>query len=162
MRNVFLDTYNLAVSMAIAVLSAVFGEFWYLFTGFMILNVFDWITGWMRAKKQNQESSAAGLKGISKKLWYWILIAVGFLISYLLSRLGQDLWGIDLQYMSFVGWFTLGNLVVNEARSIIENLMALEVPVPAFLVKGLAVTHRMLEKEAAVLFHEDTKTDEDD
>ena len=52
----FIDSYNAVVGAAVAVLSAVFGVYWYLFAGYLLLNILDWITGWRRANKLHQES----------------------------------------------------------------------------------------------------------
>ena len=46
MKFDFVDAYNAAVGAAVAVLSAVFGVYWYLFAGYLVLNVLDWLTGW--------------------------------------------------------------------------------------------------------------------
>ena len=35
------------------------------------------------------------------------------------------------------GWFTLACLIINESRSIIENLIEIGIDVPIFLKKGL-------------------------
>ena len=45
----------------------------------------------------------------------------------------------------FFGWFTLGCLAINEARSIIENLVEIGINVPNFLVKGLEVAENKIE-----------------
>ena len=43
-----------------------------------------------------------------------------------------------------VGWFTLACLMVNEARSILENLVECGYNVPVVLIKGLAVTDKLI------------------
>ena len=67
MKIDFIDSYNAVVGAAVAVLSAVFGAYWYLFAGYLLLNFLDWVTGWRRANKLHQESSMVGLQGIIKK-----------------------------------------------------------------------------------------------
>ena len=42
------------------------------------------------------------------------------------------------------GWFTLASLLVNEIRSVLENLVECGYNVPAFLIKGLAVTEKLI------------------
>lgn len=49
MKVDFVDNYNAAVGAVVAVLSAVFGVYWYLFAGYLILNILDWGTGWYKA-----------------------------------------------------------------------------------------------------------------
>ena len=121
MKVDFVDNYNAAVGAVVAVLSAVCGVYWYLFAGYLILNILDWGTGWYKARKKKQESSYVGLKGIVKKTGYWVIILVAFLIPALFIRFGQDLLGVNLEFLTLLGWFTLATLLVNEVRSILET-----------------------------------------
>lgn len=94
-----------------------------LFAAYFIFNVFDWLTGWYKSRRLKKESSSVGLKGALKKLGYWVIIAVAFLVSDIFVRLGSDILNINLGFLMMVGWFTLACLMVNEARSILENLV---------------------------------------
>jgi len=140
----FIDRYNLITGAAVAVLSAIFGTYWYLFAGFLLFNVLDWLTGWYKARKLNKESSYKGLRGILKKLGYWVIILVAFSMPALFIHLGQDLLGVNLDFLLLLGWFTLACLLVNEVRSILENLVECGYNVPAILVRGLAVTEKLI------------------
>ncbi len=142
--NKILDTYNLAVGGIVTLLAAIFGKYWYLFAIFLILNLLDYITGYMKARKLKKESSSVGLAGIVKKLGYWIIIATAFLTAYALTALGKDILNIDLSFLALLGWFTLACLLINEVRSILENLVEYGLDVPYVLIKGLAVTERLL------------------
>lgn len=144
MKFDFVDTYNAAVGAVVTVLSAVFGVFWYLFAGYLVLNILDWLTGWYKARKKKQESSYRGLQGIAKKTGYWVIILVAFLIPALLIRFCQDLLGVNLGSLVMLGWFTLATLLVNEFRSILENLVECGYEVPDFLIRGLAVTEKLI------------------
>ncbi len=141
----FIDRYNAAAGAAIAVLSALFGVYWYLFAGYLLLNVLDWLTGWYKSRKLGKESSAVGWKGAAKKVGYWVIILVAFLTPSLFVHLGQDILGINLDFLMLFGWFTLASLLVNEIRSILENLVECGYNVPAFLIKGLAVTEKLIQ-----------------
>lgn len=143
-----IDTYNMVVGAVIAVLSAIFGAYWYIFVAYFALNVLDWLTGWYKSRRNKKESSAAGLIGIIKKLGYWVIIAVAFMISGVFVNMGKDLLHIDLSFLTMVGWFTLALLLVNEVRSILENLVECGYKVPNMLIKGLAVTEKMLNKDS--------------
>lgn len=145
MRN-FFDTYNIVVGAVIALFTTIFGAYWYIFAAYMVLNIFDWLTGWYKSRRARQESSVVGLKGIVKKLGYWILIAVAFIVSTVFVKLGQDVLHVDLAFLNMIGWFTLACLMVNEVRSIIENLVELGYNVPLVLIKGLAVTEELINK----------------
>lgn len=144
MKFYFIDTYNMAVGAVVAVLSAIFGMYWYLFAGYLLLNILDWLTGWYKSRKMRTESSYRGLYGIAKKTGYWVIILVAFLIPELFIRLGNDLLGVDLGFLVLLGWFTLATLLVNEIRSILENLVECGYEVPDFLIRGLAVTEKLI------------------
>lgn len=148
MKIDFIDKYNAVVGTVVAVLTAFLGTYWYLFAGYLLLNVLDWLTGWNRSMKLQQSSSDKGFKGILKKTGYWVIISVAFLIPSLLIGLGRDVLHIDLSFLTLLGWLTLAMLIVNEARSIIENLVEAGYEVPEFLIKGLDVTAKLLSKKA--------------
>lgn len=145
--NKVIDTYNLSVGAAVTLLTAVFGTFWYIFAAYLALNILDWLTGWYKSRKLHKESSAVGLKGILKKLGYWVVIAVAFLVSGVFVRMGNDILHIDLAFLTMVGWFTLACLLVNEVRSILENLVECGYNVPQVLIRGLAVTEKLISNE---------------
>ena len=126
-----------------------FGECYgiYLFGIYLLLNILDWLTGWYKARVKKETSSKAGLKGILKKVGYWVILLIAFLISYMFRRLGKDLLDIDLSYLSAMGWFTLANLLVNEIRSILENLIACGYRVPDVLKRGLEITEKVISEK---------------
>lgn len=143
----FTDTYNLIVGAFIAAMTAVFGVHWYVFAAYMALNAMDWLTGWYKSRKKREESSKAGLKGIIKKLGYWVIIAVSFLMSTVFVHLGRDILGINLDFLIMIGWFTLACLMINEIRSIFENLIESGYNIPAVLVSGLEIADEMINRE---------------
>ena len=144
----FTDTYNLIACAVVTFMTAVFGIYWYIFAAYFIFNVFDWLTGWYKSRRMKKESSSVGLKGALKKLGYWVVIAVAFLVSDIFVRLGADILNINLGFLMMVGWFTLACLMVNEARSILENLVECGYNVPEVLIKGLEVADGMINKES--------------
>lgn len=144
MKLKFVDKYNAVVGGIVAMATAVLGVYWYVFAGYLLCNVLDWGTGWYKARKLGRESSRTGLKGILKKMGYWVIILVAFLLPEMLINLGKDVMGINLDFLLLFGWFTLACLLVNEIRSILENLVECGYNVPAFLIKGLAVTEKLL------------------
>lgn len=137
--------YNTAVGALVTFLIAIFGDYWYIFAAFIIFNLFDWVTGWYKSRKSKTESSVDGLQGILKKLGYWIIIAVAFLVADVFVHMGNDVLNMDLGFLMMVGWFTVACLMVNEARSILENLVECGCNVPAVLIKGLAVTEKLMD-----------------
>lgn len=145
--KVFTDTYNFVAGVIVTIMTALFGVYWYIFATYMIFNIVDWLTGWYRSRKKKEESSKVGLKGILKKLGYWIIIAVAFLMSTVFVHLGKDILGINLDFLMMIGWFTLTCLMVNEVRSILENLVECGYDVPTVLVNGLKVADEIINKE---------------
>lgn len=144
----FTDTYNLITGAVMAIMTAIFGIYWYIFAAYLVLNVFDWLTGWYKSRKNKKESSSVGLKGILKKLGYWVIIAVAFLMSSVFVNLGKDILGINLDFLMMIGWFTLACLLVNEVRSILENLVESGYNVPAVLINGLEIADKMINRES--------------
>lgn len=150
MARSFIDRYNAVVGAVVTVLTAVFGAYWYIFAGYLLCNVLDWLTGWYKSRKLGKESSKTGLKGILKKLGYWVIILVAFLIPELFMHLGRDILGVNLEFLVLLGWFTLATLLVNEIRSILENLVECGYEVPDFLIRGLAVTEKLIHAEVDI------------
>ena len=140
-----LDTYNAAAGAIIAVLSYIFGEHWALFALFLAFNVADWLTGWAKSRMAQKENSAAGWKGVLKKLGYWLMIAVAFGASAVFVEIGATL-GINLEITVLLGWFVLASLIVNELRSILENFVEMGYDVPRILTKGLEVADKAINQ----------------
>ena len=80
---------NSMIAVIITSLNSTFGTEWILFAGYLVLNILDYLTGIAKAKFTKTESSANGLKGIIKKVGYWFLILVSFIITYLLIEMGN-------------------------------------------------------------------------
>lgn len=143
----FTDTYNLIIGAIVTVMTVIFGVYWYVFAAYMSLNVMDWLTGWYKSRKKKKESSKAGLKGILKKLGYWVIVAVSFLMSTVFVHLGKDILGINLDFLTMIGWFTLACLMVNEVRSIFENLVECGYNIPSVLINGLEIADEIINME---------------
>lgn len=146
--NVF-DKVNVIGGAIMAAFAAVLGQYWFLFLGLLICNIVDWVSGWMKSSMKGESCSRVGAIGAMKKVWYWVVIGIAFFIGFSFEQMGQTI-GISLEFMDFVGWFVLANYLVNEIRSILENLVEMGVPVPAYLVKGLKVTAERIETAAGL------------
>ena len=136
---------NSIVALIFTSLNTTFGTEWILFAGYLLLKILDYLTGISKAKFTGCESSTLGLKGIVKKIGYWLLILISFFIPFLLIQLGNKL-NIKLDFIIIFGWFTVACLIVNETRSILENLIAIGVKVPNFLIKGLESYQNMIDE----------------
>lgn len=144
----FIDGYNVIVGTVVAVLSYILGEHWILFVAFLLLNMADWITGWMKSRIAGKENSTAGWKGVLKKLGYWLMIMVAFGASAVFIEIGNTI-GIDLGITTLLGWFVLASLLINEIRSIVENFVEAGFNVPRILITGLEVADKIVNKEDA-------------
>ncbi len=149
MEKEFIKVFNRITaiySSIITCFTTIFGIEWIFFATYLILNIFDYITGTIKAKIKKVENSNKGLIGIVKKICYWILIAISFLISFVLMQIGTKI-DINLEFIMFFGWFTLACLIINETRSIIENLVEIGINVPNFLIKGLEIYSKLLNNK---------------
>lgn len=135
MEKEFIKIFNkftALISSLCAMLTTTFGIEWILFAGYLLLNVVDYLTGTVKAKMKKVESSTKGMVGVVKKVCYWFLIGISFFIPYLLVVLGNII-SINLDFVMLFGWFTLACLIINETRSILENLVEIGIDVPEFL-----------------------------
>ena len=142
----YLDKYNAIAGAVIAFLTFVFGEHYFLFVAFLVLNVIDWLTGWMKSRINKTENSVRGWKGVLKKLGYWLMILTAFLSATLFIEIGIVL-NIDLGITTLLGWFVLASLIVNELRSIVENFVEAGFDVPKVLSQGLEVANKVINDD---------------
>ena len=148
MENIFAafaDKANLIWGAVLTGLSYAFGTHWPLFAFFFALNVVDYIYGILKARATGTMSSAKGARGIIKKVSYWVLIALAFGVSSVFNDVGIVL-GLDLSFLQLIGWFVLAIYIINELTSIVENMVALGVDVPAVLIKGLAAAKTAVDE----------------
>ena len=54
-------------SIILTIVTSLFGEHWILFLLYLLLNIIDTLTGWAKARINNQESSSVALIGIIRK-----------------------------------------------------------------------------------------------
>ena len=150
MKLIEFDKINMIYGLVATIGVALFGKYWFLFAGFLLFNAIDYLTGYCKARfyKKN-ESSAIGAKGILKKVCYWVVIGLAFFISTCFVYMGETI-GIDLSFVQLFGWFTLATYLINEIRSILENLVEMNVNVPSFLIAGLAVTQKLLDAKIEI------------
>ncbi len=135
---------NIILGTIVALLSYIFGEHWILFVFFLMLNLGDFLTRWIAARLTGTENSKAGWIGILKKLGYWVMIALGFTMGAIFIEIGETI-GVNLAVTTFIGWFVLATLTINEIRSILENLVEAGYKVPVILIKGLEVANNAID-----------------
>lgn len=94
--------------------------------------IVDYMSGMLKAWGRDELSSKVGLRGIVKKLSYLLLVCVAGVVDWLVwSGLRQV--GITLDFGFCFGLIVIVWLIINELISILENLEALDVPMPKFL-----------------------------
>lgn len=138
MVNKFTYIYEVTIGGTLAVFSYIIGEGGILFICFLLLNVLDWLTGWLKSRINKKENSIKGWKGVLKKIGYWLMIALSFIMSVVFIEIGKVI-ELDLGMTTLLGWFVLSSLIVNEIRSICENFVEAGFKVPLILTKGLEV-----------------------
>lgn len=94
--------------------------------------IVDYMSGMLKAWGRDELSSKVGLRGIAKKISYLLLVCVAGVVDWLVwSGLRQV--GITLDFGFCFGLIVTIWLIINELISILENLEALDVPMPKFL-----------------------------
>lgn len=146
--NIFETKINYIISIITSVFSTFLGDFWFLFLFLIILNIIDYTTGIIKARYLKKESSKKALKGFIKKFLIWCLIAIGFGLGIVFDKIGEII-NINLSLMLAIGWFILAHCIINEFRSILENMVELDKGylVPKWLIKGLEVTQNIMDKK---------------
>lgn len=135
---------DIVLGVLVGILTYFFGKYYILFVGFLALNVVDYGTGVLKARLTGKSNSQKGLNGILKKLGYWVIILVAFLMYSMFTSLGNAL-GLDLGVSIALVYCTLGSLILNELRSIFENLVECGYHPPKVLIKGLEVANKLIE-----------------
>lgn len=140
------DKVNAIYAIFVTIMTYMLGEHWILFAGFLFFNVVDWITGVMKARISKKDNSKKALDGIIKKLGYWIMIAVAFGMGAIFIEIGETI-GVNLRITTVIGWYVLASLMINEIRSILENLVESGYEVPEILIKGLEIADKLASAE---------------
>lgn len=146
MSSLFTDKINIIVGAITAVMSYIFGEHWALFAFFLLFNCLDFLTRWMAARINGTENSQKCFVGILKKIGYWVMVLLGFSMSTVFVKIGNVI-GINLHVTFLLGWFVLSTLMINEIRSILENLVEAGFKIPVILTKGLDTVSKVIDEK---------------
>jgi toxin secretion/phage lysis holin len=123
-------------SAALATIAAYLGELAIPIIVLLLALVADYTTGMVKAWINAELSSRIGIKGIVKKLCYLLVVCAGMVVDWILID-GLDNFGIN-----YIAAFSFGAtvciwLIINEIVSILENLSAIGVPMPSFLLSAI-------------------------
>lgn len=112
----------------------------------LVVMIADYISGMTKAWISAELSSKIGIKGIVKKLCYALVIIVAACVDWLIAS-GLAAVGKDIGRTYYFGILVTVWLIINEMLSILENLSAIGVPLPAFLGKVVKRLKASVEKE---------------
>jgi len=128
-----MDKVKVIVTAVLAAVSSFLGVLYVPVMLLVLFNVIDYITGLCAAKNRGQRiSSYQGIHGIAKKVAMYLLIMVAWGIDMLLISTGELL-GVSSPLKFAIACVVSVWLVLNEALSIIENMIDMGVPMPPFL-----------------------------
>jgi toxin secretion/phage lysis holin len=97
-----------------------------------IFLILDYIAGVTLALMQGEFDKKKGVQGAVKKLFYIVLVLLGFLLDFVISTVAQDA-GLAFSTGGFLGLAVTLYLIGNEGLSILESLVGIGLPVPPFL-----------------------------
>ena len=121
MKNVF----NLFVSIVSTILTFVFGGWDVPIQILTAIVLLDYLTGMLKAIFNKDLNSEVGLKGIIKKIGYFVLVAVATITDKITGNTGT--------IRTLVIYF----FVANESLSILENWGKIGLPIPKKLTNIL-------------------------
>ena len=78
--NIFETKINYIISTITAILSAIFGDFWFLFVFLLGLNIIDYVTGILKARYLKQEKTKN--KRVCKKISFMVFSSYGLWTRY--------------------------------------------------------------------------------
>ena len=100
----------------------------------VIVMVIDYLTGMARAWIEKKISSRVGVIGVLKKIGYMVAVCVAIVVDWTIQTAAAKM-GLEVGNFYMFGLLVTFWLVMNECISILENLAAIGVPLPPFLMK---------------------------
>lgn len=135
MSNTFFNKVNV-ISLIVAGLSVELSIYFKKLLAPLIIMLIamaiDYITGLIKAYMQKELSSKKGMIGIFKKFAYILVVVVGIIADYLCKLFIAE-FDINFTFTIPIALLLAIWLTINELISILENLNAINVPMPKFL-----------------------------
>lgn len=135
MSNTFFNKVNV-ISLIVAGLSVELSIYFKKLLAPLIIMLIamaiDYITGLIKAYMQKELSSKKGMIGILKKFAYILVVVVGIIADYLCKLFIAE-FDINFTFTIPIALLLAIWLTINELISILENLNAINVPMPKFL-----------------------------
>lgn len=133
------------VAAALGVLSSYMVELVIPLAVLVVAMLVDYGTGMAKAWNAGELCSRIGILGILKKLGYLVIVLAAMGVDYLL-RYGMARVGVHIQVDFMLATIAAVWLIINELISILENVAALGVPVPGFLLALIKKLKSVTEK----------------
>lgn len=141
---------KLIITAATGFLSSLLGILYIPVLLMVACNIIDYITGLAAAKYREQVwDSYKGMKGITKKICMWLLVVIGAIIDQLLKYAVAAI-GYTLPITFLVACIVAIWIICNEIISILENIVAIGVPIPPFLHPIIKNLKNQVEKTAGI------------
>jgi len=112
----------------------------------LIMMIVDYISGMSKAYINGEWSSKVGFRGIVKKVGYIGVVIVAAVMDWVIYS-GLKGVGVDIRMSYYLGLIVTIWLLINECISVLENLGAIGVPLPAFLIKGIKKLQKGIEEK---------------
>ena len=123
-------------------------------------NIIDYATGLFAAKYRDESvNSYKGIKGIIKKVCQWLLVIVGAMMDYLIQYAAEYI-GLGIAIPFVVATIVAVWLITNEMISIIENMVDIGTPIPAFLLPLIKYIKRQTETKASEVIPEEEENED--
>ena len=98
------------------------------------MNITDYITGLYAAKyREEKVTSYKSMRGITKKVFMWVLIIIGWVMDILINYTVQYM-GLGIKIPFVVATVVAVWLICNEVISTLENLIDIGVDIPPFMM----------------------------
>ena len=124
----------------------------------LITMVIDYVSGLTKAWVTSQLSSRIGIIGIIKKVSYLLIVCVGMIIDWIIGSALANA-GVELPVNDIVALIVIVWLVINELLSIIENVAAVGVNVPKWLLKLIGRLKNTVDSKLEEAVEEEEKTE---
>lgn len=139
--------YIFLLAPVIGAVEYTFGSHYGLFAFYLLLNIFDLLSGVVASFLRVNYDGKKLVFGLVKKLGYWLLVATAFAVCSIFANLGNRM-GVDLGITEILGWMVLASLLLQEVRSILDNLSKAGVRIPESLKKALALVEHEFDEMA--------------
>lgn len=138
------------VTGALGVLTACWGWFGWLVVVWVLLMLADWLAGSAAAFQRGNWSSARLREGAWHKGGMVIIVIVALVADWLIGTMLANLPGIALpfQYSVLLAPLVIVWYIVGELGSLVEHAVAMGAPVPAWLLRILAVSKDAVDAAA--------------